>query len=89
MDIETLIERAVEKGIALALEQRLPALIAALNPTKENPITADEMCRFAGISYPTLKKYREQGKLPFIKIGKSYRYVKSDVVSALTNQGVI
>jgi excisionase family DNA binding protein len=89
MDIETIIEKAVERGVAYAFEHKLPAILAALLPNNEAPITANEICRFAGISQPTLKKYREQGKLPFIKLGKSYRYIKTDVIVALTRNGVI
>jgi hypothetical protein len=90
MDIETLIQKAVEQGIEKVLSQRLPEILSSYLPqTNEAPIDGSALSAFVGVSTQTIRKYREQNKIPYIKVGKSYRYIKSNVVEALTKQGVI
>lgn len=85
-----MIELLTKEDIREVLKQELPGILAVLLPRKEEePINAAAVSSHFGISTQTIRKYRNQGKLPYLKIGKSYRYVKSEVKEALTKQGVI
>jgi hypothetical protein len=90
IDIETLFRNAVEQAVEKVFTQRLPDILSSYLPqTVEAPVDARAMSAYLDVSPQTLRKYREQGKIPFIKVGKSHRYVKSSVVEALTKKGLI
>ena len=46
-------------------------------------ISGKELCSFLGISEPTLIRWRQKGKIPFLEIGGVIRYDKNKVVTAL------
>jgi len=46
--------------------------------------TEKELCQFLKISAPTAIRYRQKGKIPFIKVGVTIRYNLQDVVKALS-----
>lgn len=84
------IELLTKEDIRSILRQELPNILLPLLPKQDNkPVTGQEICEHFGICHVSLRKYRNQGKLPFIKIGKSYRYIKPEVREALTKNGVI
>jgi excisionase family DNA binding protein len=85
-----MIELLTKEDIRQVLQQELPAILSALLPKPdEAPVTEKVIRAYFGLSAPTIQKYRDQGKIPYIRIGKSYRYIKSDVKKSLTNHGLI
>ncbi len=49
-------------------------------------INAEEICKRLAISGPTLIKWRNKKKIPFIHIGSAIRYNWPKVIEALENQ---
>lgn len=47
-------------------------------------IDGEELRRRIDISETTLKRYRDQGRIPYVLIGSQYRYNYPEVVKALT-----
>lgn len=47
-------------------------------------VTGDELRKRLQISEVTLRKYREQGRIPYLLVGGQYRYNFREVVAALT-----
>jgi excisionase family DNA binding protein len=85
-----MIELLTKEDIREVLRQELPGILAALLPHKEEePVDLATISTYLGLSPQTITRYRIQGKIPYIKVGKSYRYIKSDVVKALTKYGLI
>jgi predicted DNA-binding transcriptional regulator AlpA len=50
-------------------------------PTKL--IDSKELILKLGISAPTLFRWRQKGKIPFLKVGKSIKYIWVEVIEAL------
>jgi excisionase family DNA binding protein len=46
-------------------------------------INGEELCAYLGISKPTLIRWRNKGKIPFLKVGGVIRYNKQKVSKAL------
>ena len=68
------------------IENLLNSETVTLGPNSgviEKPITTAELCEFLGITEPTVIRLRKRGKIPFLQIGGSIRYNKSNVVQAL------
>jgi len=53
------------------------------NPSLNDFITGKELCAYLGISAPTLIRWRNKGKIPFLEMGGVLRYDKSKVTKAL------
>jgi excisionase family DNA binding protein len=49
----------------------------------EQPVTTKQLCEFLGVTEPTIIRWRNKGKIPFMRIGSSIRFNLSAVVSAL------
>jgi len=49
----------------------------------EEVLTTGEVCKFLKISRQTLYKLIEQGKIPGMKVGQGYKFLKSDLISSL------
>lgn len=78
------IELLTKDDIREVLKEVLPGILAQLLPqADEQPVTAEEICHYFNISRPTLSRYRDQGRIDYIKIGRQYRYLKSKVKAAL------
>lgn len=58
-------------------------LIEGKDTGYENPITGKELCKYLGISEPTLIRWRKKGKIPFLRVGGVLRYDKAAVSKAL------
>jgi len=43
-------------------------------------LTESELMEFLGVSRTTLWKLRRQRNLPYGKVGREYRYLKSDII---------
>ena len=54
----------------------------------EQPVTAEELCKFLRISEPSLVRLKKKRKIPFIEVGGSIRYDKAAVVKALEKKEV-
>jgi len=52
----------------------------------EQPINTKELCNFLDITEPTLIRWRNKGKIPFLKIGSRILYQKGAVLAALENK---
>ena len=60
---------------------------ASIQRVGEEVYSAEDVCSFAKISYDSFQRYRrEERGPPEIAIGKSVRYLKSDVVEWLKAQ---
>lgn len=49
----------------------------------EKPVSTKEICEFLSITEPTLIRWRNRGKIPFLKIGTNIRYDKAAVLKAI------
>ena len=47
----------------------------------------EELQEFLGVSRTTLWKLRRDSGLPYAKVGREYRYLKSDIIEWLKNSG--
>ncbi len=56
------------------------------NERPKQPYTIAEVCQLLRISKPTVYRLREQGKISFLKIGRSTRILAEDV-ERLLNRG--
>ena len=50
---------------------------------EEEVLTTEEASKFLRISRQTLYKLIEQGKIPGMKVGQGYKFLKSDLISSL------
>ena len=44
-------------------------------------LTEDEACEFLKITRPTLWNRRKEGKVKYMKVGKGFRYLRSDLLN--------
>lgn len=51
-------------------------------------LTIPEVAGLLRVSVPTVRRLQEQRRIPFIKIGGSVRFTKSDVVSYVEQERV-
>lgn len=51
--------------------------------------TTNELCAIWSTSDSTLHRWREQGIIPFVKIGGAIRYPKAKIDPILKRQGII
>jgi len=71
------------------LRQLIRDELNSLAPKKETdkpalpPITTKQLCEFLGVTEPTIIRWRNKGKIPFMQIGSSIRFNLPAVVSAL------
>ena len=49
-------------------------------------LTTEEACKMARVSRPTLHRWKSNGLIPFIKVGKNVRYRKSDLTGLLRSK---
>ena len=54
--------------------------------TGAKPITQKELCKFLGITEPTVLRWRKKNKIPFFHIGTAIRFNLSDVLKSLKNE---
>ena len=50
---------------------------------EEEVLTTGEAAKFLRISRQTLYKLIEQGKIPGMKVGQGYKFLKSELISSL------
>ena len=77
------ISRLLDKVESLELRLSSPGAGPA---SIERPMTADEACEFLSISLPTLIRWRNKGKIPYLKIGTNIRYDKAAVINAIESK---
>lgn len=79
VDLRKMIAEAVRDGV----QQALPS-----EPIQKQEIliTEAELQQVTGLSHPTIFRLRQQGKLPFLRVGKSIRYRMSEVTAAMETQ---
>lgn len=78
-DLRQMIAEAVRDGV----QQALPSEPIQ---TAETLITENELRQVTGLSHPTVTRLRKQGKLPFLRVGKSIRFRLSEVTAAMEKQ---
>ena len=49
----------------------------------EQPVSTRDLCAFLDITEPTLIRWRNKGKIPFLQVGSRKLYQKSAVVAAI------
>ena len=49
----------------------------------EKFLTSDELAEALNVSVHAIRKWRMQGKIPYLKFGRSLRFRASDVITAL------
>ena len=81
------------EAVAFLLEevQALKAMLShkesPVNSTK--PVTTQELCKFLGVSVPTVIRWRKKEVIPFYTIGSAVRYDLQKVVKALEDQNLV
>jgi len=50
---------------------------------EEEVLTTEEVSKFLRVSRQTLYKLVEQGKIPGMKVGQGYKFLKSDLIASL------
>jgi len=65
--------------------QHIEAKLAKPNPSRHDWLDPQEICRMLSISKRTLDSYREQGLLPYSKIGGKVFYRQIDIDEYLSN----
>lgn len=76
-DLLALIKQAVREELALGFPQ--PSVL----PSNDKPITQAELCKFLGVTEPTILRWRKKGKIPFFRIGSAVRFNLHEVIKAL------
>lgn len=69
-ELRTMIESAVQK-------------VYNSNAADSQVLNSTEVKKLLKISYPTLQKWRDEKKIPFMQVNKKILYNKSDVLSIL------
>lgn len=85
---------AIERKTLLGLLERISSLESQFDKSleeikKDRLYNSKEVKEILGIGSTTLQSYRDTGKLPFIKIGKTIRYKWSDLKILITNHRVL
>lgn len=85
--MQNLVEQFKEEFRQMIREE-LAANIQIPEPQKEviKPISQKELCTFLGLTEPTVIRWRQKGKLPFMQIGSAIRYDLSSVLLALESK---
>jgi len=52
----------------------------------EKPVTVKELCAFLGVTEATVIRYRQKGRIPFMKLGSRILFNKSAVMAALESK---
>ncbi|MCC8426585.1 helix-turn-helix domain-containing protein [Mucilaginibacter sp. UR6-11] len=52
----------------------------------ESPLSVKELCDFLGVTEPTVSRWRNKGKIPYMQIGSRILFNKSAVLDALENK---
>ncbi|HEY0055410.1 MAG TPA: helix-turn-helix domain-containing protein [Pedobacter sp.] len=69
------------------LRQIIRQEIGGVKPSEPKPepkLTGQkELCAFLNLSEPTIIRWRQKGKIPYLQIGSAIRYDLNAVVSAL------
>ena len=73
-DLQTLIEEAVYKAIT------------SREIGNYGLITEKELSKRLGLSKVTLHKYRKEGLIPYVNIGRTIRYNYSEVLNSMNNR---
>ena len=53
----------------------------------EEILTTEEVCKLLRVSRQTVYKLVDQGKLPGMKVGQSYKFLKSELIGFLKGNG--
>ena len=82
--MQNLVEQFKEEFRQMIREE-LAANIPISEPPKEliKPVSQKELCTFLGLTEPTVIRWRQKGKLPFMQIGSAIRYDLNAVLLAL------
>jgi excisionase family DNA binding protein len=54
------------------------------NSNEQRLRTKKEAAKFLGVSEPTIDRFRNQGNLPFVKIGIQVRFTDADLADFVT-----
>jgi excisionase family DNA binding protein len=75
-DLETLIEKKIERGLENFTQRK--------SPTEPNILlTRKQAAKVLSLSLPTLHKYTLEGLIPCYRIGSTTRYKESEIIKAL------
>jgi hypothetical protein len=67
-----------------SIELKLDNLQIENQPKEETPVSGKDLCNYLGISHPTLISRRKKGQIPYLKVGKRFLYLKSDVIAKIS-----
>jgi excisionase family DNA binding protein len=71
------IAHVAQPGLALLLNQTHPGALS------EKPVDIDEVAKMLNVSVPTVRRMIAANEIPFLRAGKAYRFVPSDVIASL------
>jgi len=49
-------------------------------------LTTEELATLLKIQEQTIRKWAREGRIPFVKVGSDYRFIKEEVVNALRDK---
>jgi excisionase family DNA binding protein len=78
------LQSAIDEAVQNAFLKATPTL---LDDPNEQPITVKELCKFLGVTEPTIIRWRKKGRIPFMQIGSRVLFQKSKVLTAIEAQG--
>lgn len=73
-ELESLIENSIEKFLTSKNSEV---------KTNSKPLSQKELAEFLGLSDQTVTRWRNKGRIPFIKIGPTIRYNLDEVMKTL------
>jgi excisionase family DNA binding protein len=76
------LQALIDSSVKQAFEKLSPNF--KRDETNDTPVSTKEICKFLNITEPTLIRWRQKGKIPFLRIGGRLMYQKSAVVEALS-----
>lgn len=82
VELQKMITDAVELGLS---SQRPPSDLP--KPSEDGMYRQADLCRLFQVSKPTIIDWQKNGRLPFVRIGRSVYFPKSEV-DALLRKGI-
>lgn len=67
----------------------MPASALSTHQAKDELLTAEEACRYLKIAQRTLYRYIQDRSMPAFKLGKEWRFVRSDVEQWLRRRAAV
>lgn len=78
-DLQALLDESVRGAVSAAIQKLQPGQPGS----SKDWLTNEEAIDYLGLSRPTLQRYRNDGKLPYSRVGSRVYYRREDVEALL------